>query len=113
MDGLVGYTTRPDNRLALFFFVRNKNMQPVVDTTRNRVAARPEFGRLAGRRDRQASFAAPRAGRTRHAKRVRIGDARLVGGGGSGKAGGKRVGELVSLSVRRSASRRSRRWGWP
>jgi hypothetical protein len=43
-DQLLGYTTWQDNRLALIFFVRNKKMQPVIDTTRGWVSARPEFG---------------------------------------------------------------------
>jgi hypothetical protein len=41
---LLGYTTWQDNRLALIFFVRNKNMQPVIDTTREWIGAQPEFG---------------------------------------------------------------------
>jgi hypothetical protein len=43
-EQLLGYTTWQDNRLALIFFVRNKNMQSVIDTTCDWVAARPEFG---------------------------------------------------------------------
>jgi hypothetical protein len=41
---LLGYTTWQDNRLALIFFVRNKQMQPVIDTTREWLAGRSEFG---------------------------------------------------------------------
>jgi hypothetical protein len=41
---LLRYTTWQDNRLALIFFVRNKKMQPVIDTTRTWIGARPEFG---------------------------------------------------------------------
>jgi hypothetical protein len=44
LEQLLGYTTWQDNRLALIFFVRNKNMHPVLDTTRDWVGARPEFG---------------------------------------------------------------------
>lgn len=43
-EQLLGYTTWKDNRLALIFFVRNKKMQPVIDTTRAWIGARPEFG---------------------------------------------------------------------
>jgi hypothetical protein len=41
---LLGYTTWQDNRLALIFFVRNKKMQPVIDTTRAWIRPRSEFG---------------------------------------------------------------------
>ena len=41
---LLSYTTWQDNRLALILFVRNKQMQPVIDTTRDWLGARPEFG---------------------------------------------------------------------
>lgn len=43
-EQLLGYTTWQDNRLALVFFVRNKKMQPVVDTARAWIGGRPEFG---------------------------------------------------------------------
>jgi hypothetical protein len=43
-DQLLGYTTWQDNRLALILFVRNKKMQPVIETARAWLAARPEFG---------------------------------------------------------------------
>ncbi|HUL19247.1 MAG TPA: hypothetical protein VLV29_08285, partial [Steroidobacteraceae bacterium] len=43
-EQLLGYTTWQDNRLALIFFVRNKRMQPVIDTTRDWLGARAEFG---------------------------------------------------------------------
>jgi hypothetical protein len=43
-EQLLGYTTWKDNRLALILFVRNKKMQPVIDTTRAWIGARPEFG---------------------------------------------------------------------
>ena len=41
---LLSYTTWQDNRLALVFFVRNKNIQPVIDTTSRWLGQRPEFG---------------------------------------------------------------------
>lgn len=43
-DQLLGYTTWQDNRLALVFFVRNKKMQPVLETALAWIGARPEFG---------------------------------------------------------------------
>ena len=43
-EQLLGYTTWRDNRLALIFFVRNKNLEPVITTTREWLAVRPEFG---------------------------------------------------------------------
>jgi hypothetical protein len=43
-EQLLGYTTWKDNRLALIFFVRNKKMQPVIDTTRAWIGGRREFG---------------------------------------------------------------------
>jgi hypothetical protein len=43
-DQLLGYTTWQDNRLALVLFVRNRKMQPVIDTARIWLAARSEFG---------------------------------------------------------------------
>jgi len=43
-EQLLGYTTWQDNRLAIIVFVRNKMLQPVVDTARDFLGGRPEFG---------------------------------------------------------------------
>lgn len=43
-DQLLSYTTWRDNRLALIFFVRNKNLERVITTTREWLQRRPEFG---------------------------------------------------------------------
>ena len=43
-EQLLGYTTWRDNRLALIFFVRNRNLAPVIATTRAFLEATPEFG---------------------------------------------------------------------
>jgi hypothetical protein len=43
-EQLLSYTTWRDNRLALVFFVRNKNIRPVIETTSAWLRERPEFG---------------------------------------------------------------------
>lgn len=41
---LLGYTTWQDNRLALILFVRTRKLHPVLQTARDALDARPEFG---------------------------------------------------------------------
>ena len=43
-EQLLSYTTWRDNRLALVFFVRNKNLHQVIETTSSWLPDRPEFG---------------------------------------------------------------------
>lgn len=50
---LLGYTTWQDNRLALILFVRTKKLQPVLQTARDALDARPEFGAWHGAPDGQ------------------------------------------------------------
>jgi hypothetical protein len=43
-DQLLRYTTWQDNRLAIVLFVRQRKLLPVIETTREYIAGRPEFG---------------------------------------------------------------------
>jgi hypothetical protein len=43
-DQLLSYTTWQDNRLAIVLFVRQKKLQPIIETAREYIAARLEFG---------------------------------------------------------------------